>query len=238
MTTTTATTSAGAVTAPSTAGKRIYNFSAGPAVLPEEVIRRAQNDLWNIAESGIGFVETSIVERSDLADGSRRFVVKSVMPDVSDIQTAGMMAGKPLVEAIRTGLQSDYVTTTDEIDVIVATVAFGMGIDKSNVRFVAHLDMPPTLQHYYQETGRAGRDGLPSNAWLAYGWNDVMIAARRLEESGKGAEQQRIGRHVHHDQPEQHAQRGRLPASLAFGASSPRPALTPGRGASPPGRRA
>jgi len=79
--------------------------------------------------------------------------------------------------------------------VVVATVAFGMGIDKSNVRFGAHLDMPPTLQHYYQETGRAGRDGLPSNAWLAYGWNDVMIAARRLEESGKGAEQQRIGRH-------------------------------------------
>ncbi len=79
--------------------------------------------------------------------------------------------------------------------VVVATVAFGMGIDKSNVRFVAHLDMPATLQHYYQETGRAGRDGLPANAWLAYGWNDVMLAARRLDESQAGPEQQRIGRH-------------------------------------------
>jgi ATP-dependent DNA helicase RecQ len=74
--------------------------------------------------------------------------------------------------------------------VIVATVAFGMGIDKPNVRFVAHLDAPKNLEAYYQETGRAGRDGLPADAWMTYGVADVMNL-RRLVEAGDLSEQQR-----------------------------------------------
>jgi ATP-dependent DNA helicase RecQ len=87
--------------------------------------------------------------------------------------------------------------------VMVATIAFGMGIDKPDVRFVAHLDLPKSLEAYYQETGRAGRDGEPAEAWMTYGLNDVVIHRNRIEESVSGEDQKRV-------------ERGKLDALLAW----------------------
>jgi ATP-dependent DNA helicase RecQ len=92
---------------------------------------------------------------------------------------AGMDAG-------RRALHQQRFLAEDGV-IIVATIAFGMGIDKPDVRFVAHLNLPKTIEAYYQETGRAGRDGLPANAWLAYGLQDV-ISLRQMNQQSQASE--------------------------------------------------
>ncbi len=90
--------------------------------------------------------------------------------------------------AVRSKNQQRFLR--EEGVIMVATVAFGMGIDKPNVRFVAHLDLPKSMEGYYQETGRAGRDGLPANAWMAYGLGDV-VSMRQMLLSGDAPEERK-----------------------------------------------
>jgi ATP-dependent DNA helicase RecQ len=80
----------------------------------------------------------------------------------------------------------------DDGQVIVATIAFGMGIDKPDVRFVAHLDMPKSIEGYFQETGRAGRDDAPADAWMTYGLQDVVQQRRLIEMSDADADYKRL----------------------------------------------
>ena len=82
--------------------------------------------------------------------------------------------------------------TREDNIIVVATVAFGMGIDKPDVRFVAHLDMPQSIEHFYQESGRAGRDGLPAASWLCYGLNDWVLLRERIAEGQSSEAQKQI----------------------------------------------
>ncbi|QJQ52449.1 MULTISPECIES: DNA helicase RecQ [Vitreoscilla] len=92
--------------------------------------------------------------------------------------------------AVRTRHQKQF--SQEDNVIVVATVAFGMGIDKPDVRFVAHLDMPKSIEHFYQESGRAGRDGLPAISWLCYGLNDWVLLRQRIQDGEASSMQKQI----------------------------------------------
>ena len=116
-------------------------------------------------------------------------------------ETAGFLAAKGwralpyhagMDSPIRSANQQCFLQ--EEGVIMVATIAFGMGIDKPDVRFVVHLDLPKSMEGYYQETGRAGRDGLPADAWLAYGLGDVVSLRQMMDNSAASEERKRVER--------------------------------------------
>jgi ATP-dependent DNA helicase RecQ len=136
-------------------------------------------------QNGPAQLKTFISERHAGDAGVVYCLSRAKVEDIADTLSKAGITALPYHAGLDAGVRArnqDRFINEDGI-VVVATVAFGMGIDKPDVRFVAHLDLPKSIEAYYQETGRAGRDGKPSTAWMAYGLSDIVQQRRMIDES-------------------------------------------------------